>query len=90
MAGDRSPTRVSRTTDGLREALFLAIEGVLDGTVRPEAARAIASGAQAIVQAARVDLEAQAKLAAAGIADEDARALKAPALRLGVDGEPSE
>lgn len=72
-----------RSTDGLRESLFAAIEAVHAGAMSAPEATAVSRLAQSVIASAKLDLEARAALTQDGDADADAFTIRAPALRLG-------
>jgi len=54
--------KVSRTSSGLVDALFDAIDGVNEKKITPEEARAISHSARTIVGVARLEMDCRAML----------------------------
>lgn len=50
-------TKKTRNIDDLREALFTALDGLRDGTVTVEQARAISEMSQTIINSAKVEVD---------------------------------
>lgn len=76
-----------RSTDGLRAALFDAIEKVYTGEMAAAQAKAIAGLAHEVIDSARLDLEAREALVGADVAAADSTILRAPALQLKATNE---
>ena len=59
---NNKPTPITRTSSGLRDAIFDEIDAIRDGTSNPTRANAVAKLATGIVETVRMELEVQRHL----------------------------
>lgn len=76
---------MSKTVDDLREHLFATLQGLREGTVSVETAKAISEVSQTIINSARVEVEA-ARLVDASEAPRFLAGGDRPALPPGING----
>jgi hypothetical protein len=88
---------MSKKVEDLRDALMSVIEGVRDGSIKPEQARVISELSQVVVNSAKVEVElykaTQGKARGTGFMGDVVQALPAPAAATagggGSEGLPS-
>ena len=68
-------SKTKRTTNGLREVLFEQIDGLVNGSITPQQAKAVSGLASQVVSVTRLEMEAARFISAERMADNSTKKL---------------